>query len=233
MPPYNYGITDMYALPNRLPESQPIDVDAITAVDRPNTSAQPLWLVLASRLRCADSQLPSTVPLGALTDAFAEITGNPTHGVVDVQEAWEEEWNPSLHRVFSYNSSAEGLVDIVRRGKAGLEGFGDWVEAIGQAGVDVEILRERVEKLLEAVRIMCVFYSVLFMTCTHNHFTFLAYSSTGFSSSTPIKQALRNRPISTIYRRRSNSFTLLQSRRRHHRHLTISRNHSNSLLPSI
>ncbi|EIM82196.1 uncharacterized protein STEHIDRAFT_160759 [Stereum hirsutum FP-91666 SS1] len=141
-------------LPSLSLESEVIDVDASGDVRSPGVPDKPLWLVLSSRLRCADSQLPQAVPLGVLTDAFAEISGNPMHGVVDVEEAWEEHLNPSLHRVFGYDSSVESLVGIVRRGTVGLEGFGDWVEAIGQAGVDVEMLRERVEKLLEAARIV-------------------------------------------------------------------------------
>lgn len=136
--------------------TEPINVDGTDNSAHHDVSAQPLWLVLSSKLRSADAQLPPAVPLGLLTDALASITGNPTHGVVDIEEAWEEDWNPTLHRVFGYDTPAEDLVGLVRRGGFGLEGLGDWVEAIGQAGVGVEMLRERIERLLKAVDIVYV-----------------------------------------------------------------------------
>ncbi|EIM87715.1 uncharacterized protein STEHIDRAFT_121332 [Stereum hirsutum FP-91666 SS1] len=143
-------------VPSAGTELRPIDLDAdvLDNTVRPAGANQPLWLVLATKIRFADTQLPPAVPLGLLSDAFAEITGDPTEGVANVEEAWEEDWSRSLHRVLGYNSSVADLVRFVRRGRAGLEGFGDWVEAIGRAGIDVGMLTERVEKLLAAVRIV-------------------------------------------------------------------------------
>lgn len=155
-------------VPSAGTESQPINLDAdvLDKTVRSTGANQPLWLVLATKIRFADTQLPPVVPLGLLSDAFTEITDDPTGGVGNVDEAWEEDWSRS---VLGYNSSVADLVRLVRRGRAGLEGFGDWVEAIGRAGIDVEMLTECIEKLSASVRIVYVCYPLVITTFTHDH----------------------------------------------------------------
>lgn len=64
-----------------------------------------------------------------------------------------------------------------------MEDFADWVEATRQAGISVEMLREHIERLLEAVNIMYVLFVCSFVPYTVVFcFVSIAYSTMDFDS---------------------------------------------------
>lgn len=88
------------------------------------------------------------------TDAFATISGDPTAGVLDAEEAWEERWDRELNRVVGYGATVADVALLIRRGDLGLEGFCLWVEALARIGLDMARLRARLQHVLDAVDLL-------------------------------------------------------------------------------
>lgn len=134
-------------------DSNSVDVDTIC--NHPQGSpAITTYADLLTELRAACSQLPLDIPVGTSADAFATISGDPTAGVLNAEEAWEERWDKELNRVVGYGATVADVARLIRRGELGLEGFCVWVEALTRSGLDMVRLQPRLQHVLDAVDLL-------------------------------------------------------------------------------
>lgn len=140
----------------------PVSVDGVEdVVDSESSSTrtasvEPLCARLLIELRSACSQLPSDISFATPEDAFAEVSGDPTIGVDNIEEAWEEAWDKALNRVVGYGATVAEVARLIRRGGLGLEGFCVWIGALLRVGVAPAVLEGRVQHTLNAVDFLCV-----------------------------------------------------------------------------
>ncbi|KAE9394828.1 hypothetical protein BT96DRAFT_998151 [Gymnopus androsaceus JB14] len=107
---------------------------------------------LTKPLRHLAVQLPLSVPIAEPTSAISAVTGDPCLLVSDPVEAWEI-LNPIIHSVFGYQSTADSIAHLVKRGPFGLDGFCNWVDAcVEKLNVDEALLEPKVLLLLEATQ---------------------------------------------------------------------------------
>jgi hypothetical protein len=73
--------------------------------------------------------LPVTVPEGTIADELANLSGDFSLEVANVEpdELWEY-INKATDRVFGYGMGTQELSALIRRGQYGMDGVCDWLE---------------------------------------------------------------------------------------------------------
>lgn len=126
----------------------------------PPSQEHPSLLV---QLRAASRSLPPSVPLGTIDELLAQFSSDPTFEVaeIDPDERWEY-INKATDRVFGYGMSAQDLAPIIRRGIYGMDGVCTWLEiCVNSLGIELVLLEGRIERMLEAMKALCVIYYCL------------------------------------------------------------------------
>lgn len=136
--------------------ANPINVDGLHNSTHSHSHLAPpdISFRILEDLQAACSQLPEDIPVATRSDAFATISGDPTDGVQDAEEAWEDRWDKELNRVLGYGASVVDISRVIRRGILGLEGFCIWVEAVTRVGIDLCRMKDRIQRVLDAVDLL-------------------------------------------------------------------------------
>jgi hypothetical protein len=112
---------------------------------------------LIDRLRGATQRLPLTVPVGAEDDLLAQFSGAPFVDPSEYEDPWEMV-DKVLNGVIGYGMSVAAVSAIIRRGRFGMDGLCDWLETcISEYGINPDLLEGKVERLLDAMSLLCVF----------------------------------------------------------------------------
>ncbi|KAG6884620.1 hypothetical protein C0992_005993, partial [Termitomyces sp. T32_za158] len=104
-------------------------------------------------------ELPTTVPIGMATDAWACFTSENIS--VQLPEYEGDIFmlaNRTLHGVFGYDMGTEDLATLVRRGPFGVEAFCTWaITCMSNFKLSGGILEPRLERLEQALKSLYVF----------------------------------------------------------------------------
>ena len=112
---------------------------------------------LVDRLRAATRMLPVTVRVGTEDDVLAQFSSAPFVDPSEYDDAWEMV-DKTLNGAIGYGTSVAAVSAIIRRGRFGMDGLCDWLETcILEYGIDPNLLEGKVQRLLDAMSLLCVF----------------------------------------------------------------------------
>jgi hypothetical protein len=110
--------------------------------------------IMIAQLRAAASRLPDSVPLGIDTDDLARFSGDPEEESRYYEDPWEMV-DQALNAVIGYNMGAAQIAGLIRRGKHGIDGLCNWLEAcINTLRIDAVLLDGKVKRLLDAMALL-------------------------------------------------------------------------------
>lgn len=111
---------------------------------------------LLTRLRMTSKALPVSVPEGTIDDELANLSGDFSLEVANVEpdEVWEY-INKATDRVFGYGMGTQELSVLIRRGQYGMDGVCDWLErAVIKLGSEAILLQGRIGRLIDAMELL-------------------------------------------------------------------------------
>ena len=113
---------------------------------------------LLQRLSQLASTLPVTIPLAGPDDILARFANDPRDSVLPGEDPYETVIDRALSNSIGYNKDVIEVMQIIRRGALGIDGFCEWVRiCIEEMEIAVPLLEIRVSKVCEAMKMMCVF----------------------------------------------------------------------------
>jgi hypothetical protein len=117
-------------------------------------AAQP---TLLSRLNALVASLPVSIPIGKRDEPLACFATNPQDLVLPSQDAWEDVIDPTFNCVVGFGKSTPEIAALIQCGKYGMDGFCKWTTAcIKQLGIPLSVLEMRLERVMQAMVLMCV-----------------------------------------------------------------------------
>ena len=109
---------------------------------------------LLNRFKAAINSLPLAVPVGINSDDLAAFSGNPAALIGPDDEPWEI-LDQVLNRLVGYGATPEGISSIIRRGRFGMDGMYNWVNAcIEDLHIGEPLLEGKIQRLIEAMEFM-------------------------------------------------------------------------------
>jgi len=130
------------------------------SVGRPSPTSQS---VLFQSLRNCIDTLPTMVQLASKTDILARFSGDPTSEVEDNGDPWET-LDPALNIIIGYGASVGEISRIIRRGDYGMDGMYRWLrKCVEELKVDEALLEKKVQRLIDAMILLCVFIASIKM----------------------------------------------------------------------
>jgi len=140
----NFRDLDITALDNN--EDSPMQ-----ALDLPPSSGS-----LINQLRAVTQSLPSSIAIGTEDDVLAQFSEPLVVNPNECDDAWQM-IDKILNGAIGYDMSVAGVTAIIRRGRLGMDGMCDWLEAcISKHGVHPMLLEGKIQRLLDAMNLLCV-----------------------------------------------------------------------------
>jgi hypothetical protein len=111
---------------------------------------------LIDQLRVATERLPKTVLVATEDDILAQFSGTPFVDPTEYEDAWEMV-DKALNGVIGYSASIVAVSAVICRGRFGMDGLCNWLETcITELGINPELLEGKIQRLLDAMNLMCV-----------------------------------------------------------------------------
>ncbi|KAJ7055250.1 hypothetical protein C8F01DRAFT_1234702 [Mycena amicta] len=137
-----------------IPPGPPSPAEASTSQPSRSKRASCAQQLLAD-LRLDVLLLPDSIPLAVYGSGLSAFSGDPSSRLsadIPPAELWEH-LNPIFHSVFGYAATLEARMELVRRGKHGLDGFLRFMEYfIVHRGLQGGMVELKIEQLHDAVR---------------------------------------------------------------------------------
>ena len=124
---------------------------------------------LFQSLRNCIATLPTMVPLASKADLLARFSGDPMLEVEAGEDPWES-LDRALNIVIGYGASVGEIAGIIRRGDYGIDGMYQWLKkCVVELKVDEGLLEMKIQRLIDAMILLCVFF--VFLNKYYTHFS--------------------------------------------------------------
>jgi hypothetical protein len=107
------------------------------------------------RLQDLATRLPSSIPLGQISDTIAIFSHDPRLNLVTDEDPWETLVDPTLNRVIGYGKQTVEIAGLIRRGEYGIDGFCNYIKiCINDLNIAPALLETRLERVADAVKLL-------------------------------------------------------------------------------